>query len=59
LIGIKKLSFLIIWLLKIYKINEKKFGNTLPLDLHLKNKAATFALPNGNNGSENDRGHEF
>jgi hypothetical protein len=33
--------------------------NISDLHLHVKNKACTFALPIGNNGSENDRDHEF
>jgi hypothetical protein len=46
-----------------YQMVSEKWGelfkNIWSVDLHLKNKAATFALPIGNNGTENDQGHEF
>ena len=55
----QKLSILNIYNRATCENSSKKVINTLHQYLRIKNKAATFALPNGNNGSENDRDHEF
>ena len=42
-----------------YKLFQKKFKNTFALYLRIKKKAATFALPIGDNGTENAQRNEF